>query len=156
MAFSPDGRTLASGYLGGTVHLWDVADPAHPRPLGQPLTSGSSVSANVVAFSPDGRTLASGNNDGTIRLWDVTDPAHPRPLGQPLSDGSSVSVSAVAFSSDGHTLASGDGDGITWLWNLNVHNAIERICITAGDLTLSQWHEYIPRSKYLPAYVALP
>ena len=83
MAFSPDGHTLASGDIDGAVRLWDVADPAHPRPLGQPLTSSGTGAVCSVAFSPDGHTLASGNDDGTVRLWDVADPAHPRLLGQP-------------------------------------------------------------------------
>jgi WD40 repeat protein len=61
---------LASGSADGTVRLWDIADPAHPRPLGQPLT-GSSVSVHSVAFSPDGRTLATGSDDGTTGLWDL-------------------------------------------------------------------------------------
>jgi hypothetical protein len=72
VAFSPtDRRTLVSGGSDNTVRLWNVADPAHPRPLGQPLAHKSSVSS--VAFSPDGRTLASGGRERTVRLWDLTE-----------------------------------------------------------------------------------
>ena len=70
MAFSLDGPTLAGGSLDGTIQLWDLADPAYPRPLGQPLT-GSTVAVDSVAFSPDGHTLASGSDDGTVRLWNL-------------------------------------------------------------------------------------
>jgi WD40 repeat protein len=146
VAFSPGGRTLASGGADGTVRLWDVTNPAHPRPLGQPLT-GSTSAVEKVAFSPAGRTLASGGADGTVRLWDVTDPARPRPLGQPLT-GSTAAVGSVAFGPDEHTLASGSLDGATRLWNLNVQYAIERICATAGGLTPRQWNQYIPQLQY--------
>jgi WD40 repeat protein len=76
-----------------------------------------------VAFSPDGKL-------------------------HPLASGSGGTVWAVAFSPDGHTLASGSNAGITRLWNLNVHDAIERICTTAGGLTPLQWHKYIPHLPY--------
>ena len=121
VAFSRDGRTLASGNIDGKVRLWDVTDPVRPRQLGHPLTSDTSGNGLVsVALSPDGRTLASGNGDSTIRLWDVSDPARPRQLGQPLtSDAPNFGGPiVVAFSPDGRTLASGNGDGAIWLWDV--------------------------------------
>ena len=68
VAFSPDGRMLASGNDEGTIGWWDVADPAHPQPVGPPLTGGTEAVYSV-AFGPDGHTLASGSIDGAIRLW---------------------------------------------------------------------------------------
>jgi WD40 repeat protein/transcriptional regulator with XRE-family HTH domain len=114
VAFEQAGHTLAGGTSDGTVQLWDVADPAHPRRLGSTLTGPAAV--NWVAFSPDGHTLASGSLDGTIRLWDATDPARPRPLGQPLTSRSGVL--SVAFTPSGHTLASGSFDGTVRLWDV--------------------------------------
>src|SRR5437867_8482854 len=62
-------RSSTAGWP-ATIRLWDVTDPAHPRPLGQVVT-GSSTAVDSVAFSPGGRTLATANLDGTTLLWNL-------------------------------------------------------------------------------------
>ena len=128
------------------IQLWDISHPAYIRQLTPPL-GGGGARVKGVAFSPDGRTLASPGFDGTVRLWNVAQPAEPRPLGQ-LMTNSTALVDSVAFSPDGNMLASGSDDGTTRLWDLNVQDAINRICATAGGLTPRQWNTYIPQLRY--------
>src|SRR6185503_20332139 len=74
LAFSPDGRTLAStgfdgaGLTNGTITLWDLATG---QPLRQTL-NGHTDKVRALAFSPDGLVLASGADDQAVVLWDVS------------------------------------------------------------------------------------
>ena len=114
VAFSPDGKTLASTG-GGGARLWDFG---RRRQIGEPFSA-----AFDVAFSRDGRTLASAGGDG-VRLWDV---GRGRPQldedlctgrGRPQLDKNHCigGASDVAFSRDGKTLASAGGGGVR-LWD---------------------------------------
>jgi WD40 repeat protein len=118
VAFSPDGKTLASGGLDDTVIRWDVAKH---QPIGQTLT-GHTNAVESVAFSPDGKTLASASDDQTIILWDAT---ADRPIGRPLA-GHTGAVYSVAFSPDGKTLASGSLDKTIIVWNVATRQPIGR------------------------------
>ena len=107
VAFSPDGRLLASASWDNTLRLWDAATGAAVRTL-----EGHQDSVYAVAFSPDGRLLASASWDNTVRLWDPATGAAVRTL-----EGHQERVSAVAFSPDGRLLASAAWDYTVRLWD---------------------------------------
>ncbi len=115
VAFSPDGRTLASASADKTVILWDLANQSRPTRRGRPLT-GHTDTVESVVFSPDERTLATAG-DETVILWDLTDPARPIRRGSPLT-GHTKTVRSVGFSPDGRTLATASDDKAVILWDV--------------------------------------
>jgi hypothetical protein len=109
VAFSADGKRLASASHDHTVSVWETGSGREVHRF-----RGHAADVLGVAFSPDSRVLASGGGDGVLRLWAL---AGPR-AGQPLRAvaGKADAVAAVAFSPDGKLLATGGDDGVLRLY----------------------------------------
>jgi WD40 repeat protein len=105
LAYSPDGRRLASASVDHTVRLWDAASGEELGGL-----RGHQDCVTAVAFSPDGRRLASASRDDTVRLWDAAS-------GEELACLHWRWVQGVAFSPDGRGLALASDDKTVWLWD---------------------------------------
>ncbi|MCG9130412.1 sigma-70 family RNA polymerase sigma factor [Candidatus Poribacteria bacterium] len=108
LAFSLDGKILASTGNDGTIRVWDTE-------TGKQLVvlSDRRNLPGALAFSPNGTTIVSGSRTGAIQIWDVA-------TGDPLATltGHTDTVEALAFSPDGKTLASTSEDLSIRLWDI--------------------------------------
>ena len=120
VAFSPDGRILASGSENNTIRLWDVNTGQHKHTF-----TGHTDLVTSVAFSPDGKTIVSASWDETIRLWDVNTGQHKHTFTEHTDP-----VRSVAFSPDGKTLAGAGWDETIHLWDVNTGHLLHTLLHT--------------------------
>ncbi|MFN6484478.1 caspase family protein [Nostoc sp. DedQUE02] len=106
VAFSPDGKTIASASLDKTVKVWDAATAKEITTF-----KGHSDAVYSVAFSPDGKTIASASLDKTVKVWDAATAKEITTF-----KGHSSGVNSVAFSPDGKTIASASFDNTVKVW----------------------------------------
>jgi WD40 repeat protein len=129
VAFSPDGRWLATASFDYAVKIWDVAEKKEVATLDSeattvdfPATHQGAVSS--VAWSPDGKTLATGAFDKLVRLWDTTTWRERAAL-----KGHEGFIGCLAFAPSGKWLASGSDDKTVKLWDLSGETPKERLTL---------------------------
>ncbi|WP_157251339.1 hypothetical protein [Nonomuraea typhae] len=133
VAFSPDGRTAATGNSLGQITLWDAGLRA---PLGPPLVTGDRLES--LLFSRDGQVLAAAG--GTLTLWDVRTGTR---LGGKVRMAAGGDRPAPALA-QGADLVAVDAAGEPRTVPLDPERAVRRICAQDGELPPVAWDQYLP------------
>lgn len=116
LAFSPDGKTLASGSF-REVKLWSRPSNVHRLDL-----AGGAAAAQAIAVSPDGKWAATGEASGAIKLWDLAIGKDPKTL-----TGHTAAVTGLRFLPGGTRLISGSLDKTVRLWNVSDGAAAQQV-----------------------------
>lgn len=109
VAYSPDGKFLATGSRDNSIKLWQLGTGREIRTF-----LGHVNPVNVVAFDPSGQRLASGSSDNSIIIWEVATGKILRKI-----EGHQRRVTSLDFNSDGTQLASGGWDRQVFVWDMN-------------------------------------
>ncbi|HEU5199042.1 MAG TPA: serine/threonine-protein kinase [Ktedonobacterales bacterium] len=168
VAWSPDGKRIASGSDDGTMQVWNATNGSFA------VTYGVSNTVNAVAWSPDGKYIASGSQDTTVQVWDASNGGNIYTY-----HGHSYFVGSVAWSPDSNRIASGSWDHTVQVWGASTGSNVytyrghsgpvysvawspdgKRIASASADTTVQVWdastgsHVYTYRNQFSVESVA--
>lgn len=116
LAFSPDGKTLASGSYDQSIQLWDITDIANPIPVSK--LEGHLSFVNSVVFIDD-KTLVSAGDDRAIIRWDLSLNGQPPKF---YRENHTAPVTTLVYNHTSGKLASAGDDNLVFLWNWNAES----------------------------------
>ncbi len=141
VAFSPDGKTVASGD-GATIYLWDVATGEERGRL-----QGHRGPVHFVGF-PGGRRLASAGWDHTVRLWDLTTDKEIL-----AREGLEGAIHDLAFAPDGRFVATADENAMVRVWDVITAREVRRFQQIPKHLARATSLEYAPDGQTVAGVV---
>lgn len=138
VAFSPDGRSLATGSENGSLQVWNALNGQRISYLEQPRVrraiTRTRLPINHVAFSVDGTYLVSGGDDNSVDLWDAVTWSHVMRL-----EGHTAPVTSVDVSLDSRRILTASKDGTAKLWDTDTFNEVFTLKGHAEEVTAARF-----------------
>ncbi|MGB3716569.1 MAG: BTAD domain-containing putative transcriptional regulator [Candidatus Promineifilaceae bacterium] len=147
LAFSPDGRILASSTINGMIFLHDVISGEQ---IGEPLL-GHSTAVDGITFSPEGDMMVSVSSDGQLIFWNMVEDSvnFGRPYGPPIDGPPLFRLPSIAVTPDGLQLASISAFRNIIIWDISVDSWLSHACRRANrNLTGEEWRRFFGDEPY--------
>ena len=146
IAFSPDGKWLATGSQDTTVRLWDL-EAKQPHRHNAHVLTGAEQRISNLRWSADSQYLVSVSNDGSIRIYDMRQAA-PGESAVVLAGHTNV-ISGVDLSEDATVVVSSSYDMTVRAWPLTAGKLVPIGCARAGrGLTPEEWSQHLGDTPY--------